>query len=246
VSARHARSRRCGRDLWRHPRQSEQVASAQSTSAERSEARENDVGRGATSRVASPLVMATPKREARCSNHRLARRGYSHVMPLPPASQGGSATRNDRRRRHRSLRLRCAPPSASSSFMHATASRLRALQFLAVHARASKLRSRLRALKFLAVHARASRLRALKFLAVHARASESGHLKRSFSRPPVASAQNCAQKTTRRVSLSTRGAFPCSVSCASRRLSPIPFLRWCARRIIQGPPRNLTSRRPRT
>jgi hypothetical protein len=227
VSARHARSRRCGRDLWRHPRQSEQVASAQSTSAERSEARENDVGRGATSRVASPLVMATPKREARCSNHRLARRGYSHVMPLPPASQGGSATRNDRRRRHRSLRLRCAPPSASSSFMHATASRLRAL-------------------KFLAVHARASRLRALKFLAVHARASESGHLKRSFSRPPVASAQNCAQKTTRRVSLSTRGAFPCSVSCASRRLSPIPFLRWCARRIIQGPPRNLTSRRPRT
>jgi len=48
------------------------------------------------------------------------------------------------------------------------------------------------------------------------------------------------------VSLSTRGAFPCSVSCASRRLSPIPFLRWCARRIIQGPPRNLTSRRPRT
>ena len=216
MSARHARSRRCRGDLWRHPRQSEQVAkqvaSAQSTSAERSEARENDVGRGATSRVASPLVMATPKREARCSNHRLARRGYSHVMPLPPASQGGSATRNDPRRRHRSLRLRCAPPSASYSFMHA----------------------------------RASRLRALKFLAVHARASESGHLKRSFSRPPVASAQNCAQKTTRRVSLSTRGAFPCSVSCASRRLSPIPFLRWCARRIIQGPPRNLTSRRPRT
>jgi hypothetical protein len=214
VSARHARSRRCGCDLWRHPRQSEQVASAQSTSAERSEARENDVGRGATSRVASPLVMATPKREARCSNHRLARRGYSHVMPLPPASQGGSATRNDPRRRHRSLRLRCAPPSASSSFMHARASKLRALKFLAVHARASKPR----ALKFLAVHARASKLRS----------------------------RLRALKTTRRVSLSTRGAFPCSVSCASRRLSPIPFLRWCARRIIQGPPRNLTSRRPRT
>ncbi|MFM1867587.1 MAG: hypothetical protein RL591_995 [Planctomycetota bacterium] len=207
MSAGSSYGRRCGGDLWRHPHQSEQVAKRSDTSAERSEAREDDVGRRATSRVASPLVMATPRGNARRSHLRLARRVYSHVTPLPPASQRGSATRNDRRGRHRSLRLRCAPPSASSSFIQHQSERERALQFRAVHTRASKLRSRLRALKLVAL------------------------------------------KTTRRVSLSTRGAFPCSVSCASRRMSPIPFLRSRASfhmRIIQGPPRNLTSRRPRT
>ena len=45
------------------------------------------------------------------------------------------------------------------------------------------------ALKQGAIPARASKLRALKHGAICAKASESGHLKRSFSRPPVAIAQ---------------------------------------------------------
>jgi hypothetical protein len=60
-----------------------------------------------------------------------------------------------------------------------------------IYAKASKLRSRLRALKQGAIPARASRLRALKLDAIRAKASESGHLKRSFSGPQVASVQYC-------------------------------------------------------
>ena len=92
-------------------------------SAERSEAREDDVGRRATSRVASPLVMAAHGRESRFSDLRWARCGDSHVKPLPPASQGGSATRHDQLLPHRLLRLRCAPPSTMSSEIHARASK---------------------------------------------------------------------------------------------------------------------------
>jgi hypothetical protein len=47
-----------------------------------------------------------------------------------------------------------------------------------IYAKASKLRSR---------------LRALKLDAIRAKASESGHLKRSFSGPQVASVQYCEQ-----------------------------------------------------
>jgi hypothetical protein len=111
------------------------------TSAERSEAREHDVGRRATFRVASPLVMAAHGRPSRWSNLRCARRGDSHVKPLPPASQGGSATRHTEQLLRSSLRLCFAPPSSVSH--------------LGI-ARASKLRSRLRALVFIAVAAAAA------------------------------------------------------------------------------------------
>ena len=59
-----------------------------STSAERSEAREDDFGSSATFRVASPLVMATRGRDARRVDVLLARRACLQVTPLPPASQG--------------------------------------------------------------------------------------------------------------------------------------------------------------
>ena len=64
-----------------------QIASC-NTSAERSEAREDGIGRNAASRVASPLVMATRGIEARFNNVRLARHACSRPKPLPPASQG--------------------------------------------------------------------------------------------------------------------------------------------------------------
>jgi hypothetical protein len=89
-----------------------QVASC-NTSAERSEAREDGGGRNSSSRVASPLVMATRGKEARFDDVRLAHCACSQRKPLPPASQGGSATRNDRRHRRQPLRLRPAPPSAT-------------------------------------------------------------------------------------------------------------------------------------
>ncbi len=141
------------------------------TSAERSEAREDDVGRSTTSRVASPLVMATHERQSRDNKLRWARRGDSHVKPLPPASQGGSATRYDHRRRRRLLRLRCAPPSSVSHLGIASAQQVASARCSFVRrcggslwcdpreseqvasaaksrlsTRASKLRSRLRAL----------------------------------------------------------------------------------------------------
>jgi cysteine synthase len=58
-----------------------------------------------------------------------------------------------------------------------------AATFGAIHATASKLRSRLRALRIVAVATAAA-----PSGFIHAKASESGHLKRSFSSPPVASA----------------------------------------------------------
>ena len=92
-----------------------------STSAEQSEAREDDFGRSSTFRVASPLVMATRDSYVRFSPLRAASRSCLRLQPLPPASQGGSATRTNNRRPRRLLRLRCAPPSA----MYAKASKLR-------------------------------------------------------------------------------------------------------------------------
>ena len=92
------------------------------TSAERSEAREDDVPRLLTCRVASPLVMATPDSCGGFNRVRVTRRGYCQVKPLPLAPQGGSATRNDQRRPRRLLRLRCAPPSAVFPVIHAKAS----------------------------------------------------------------------------------------------------------------------------
>ena len=89
------------------------------TSAERSEAREDDARRSCAFRVASPLVMATRRSCGEWTNFRLARRMCSQGTPLPPASQGGSATRHDRRLRNRLLRLRCAPPSETPSLTHA-------------------------------------------------------------------------------------------------------------------------------
>ena len=60
----------------------------------------------------------TPKR-ASCerSHSSMTRGGNVRVKPLPLASQGGSATRNDERLPRRPLRLRFAPPSARSREM---------------------------------------------------------------------------------------------------------------------------------
>jgi hypothetical protein len=101
------------------------------------------------------------------------------------------------------------------------------------HAKASKLRSRLRALVVLAVaaaaapsgvdHAKASKLRALSRNVTTARrdslaarlatASESGHLKRSFSSPPVASAQiTSAQVLPRIAGVITQRNPRCSIA----------------------------------
>ncbi len=179
-----------------------------STSAERSEAREDGVPRLVTCRVASPLVMALHGRDARRNHVPWSLRVCSCASPLPPASQGGSATRNEQRRLYSiaqaSLRSAFdeaihakASESGGRGVIHARASesggrgviRARASKSGGrgvIRARASKLRSRLR-----------SRLRALQIrisarrdsLAARlANASESGHLKRSFSSPPVASA----------------------------------------------------------
>ena len=91
-------------------------------SAERSEAREDDVPRLLMFRVASPLVMATCGRGARRNDVPWVLRLYSCLSPLPPAAQGGSATRNDQRRLRRLLRLRCAPPSETFDVIHTRAS----------------------------------------------------------------------------------------------------------------------------
>ena len=179
--------------------------------------------RRTTSRVASPSVMATHGRDARRNHVPWSLRVCSCASPLPPASQGGSATRNEQRRLYS-----IAQASLRSAFdeaIHAKASELRALQIRisarrdslaarlakasesggrgVIRARASKLRSRLRALVLVAVaaaaapsgviHARASESGGRGV--IHAKASESGHLKRSFSSPPVASAP---QKSRRR------------------------------------------------
>jgi hypothetical protein len=125
------------------------------TSAERSAAREDDAQLRGTSRVASPLVMATRGSCVAFNHVRLALRASSELKPLPPASQGGSATRYDTRLPRRLLWLRCAPPS----FKHPV---------VAVAAAAAL------------------------FGVANAKASESGHLKRSFGSPPVASAQECS------------------------------------------------------
>jgi len=118
---------------------SPQVASAQTTSralktsAERSEAREVDVPRLLTCRVASPLVMATRGKGARRHDvpwvpmfHgcRCSMGASCACVPLATTSccAGGSATRNDHQLRCPSLRLRCAPPSAASRAVHAKAS----------------------------------------------------------------------------------------------------------------------------
>jgi hypothetical protein len=63
--------------------------------------------------VASPLVMAMRRSCVGCNDGCLAYGACSRAEPLPPASQGGSATRYDRRCRRRLLRLRSAPPSAT-------------------------------------------------------------------------------------------------------------------------------------
>ena len=122
------------------------------TSAERSAAREDDAQLRGTSRVASPLVMATRGSCVAFNHVRLALRASSELKPLPPASQGGSATRYDTRLPRRLLWLRCAPPSLKHPVVAVAAA-------------------------------------AALFGVANAKASESGHLKRSFSSPPVASAQ---------------------------------------------------------
>jgi hypothetical protein len=101
------------------------------------------------------------------------------------------ASAQDSRGRHCGGDLSRDPRQSEQVFSAQTTSR--ALRILAVaaaaatfrmiHARASKLRSRLRALRILAVAAAAA-----TFRVIHARASEGGHLKQSFSGPPVASA----------------------------------------------------------
>ncbi|MFM1866650.1 MAG: hypothetical protein RL591_58 [Planctomycetota bacterium] len=118
------------------------------TSAERSEAREDDVPRLVTCRVASPLVMVRHGRDAGRNEVPWSLCVCSCVSPLPSASQKGSATRNDQRRLHS-----IAQASLRSAFD----------EVINAKARESGL--------------------------IHAKASESGHLKRSFSSPPVASAQ---------------------------------------------------------
>jgi hypothetical protein len=111
----------------------------------------------------------------------LCARGSSHYLCFA----GGSATRYDQRLPRRLLKLRCAPPSTASSVKRqASNAHTKASN---AHAKASKLRSRLRALKDVAVAAAAA-----TFGVDHAKASESGHLKRSFSSPPVASAYSSA------------------------------------------------------
>jgi hypothetical protein len=111
------------------------------TSAERSEAREDGTRRHGAFRVASPLVMATRGADARRNDVLWALRVCPYLKPLPPASQGGSATRHTEQLLRSSLRLCFAPPSSVSH--------------LGI-ARASKLRSRLRALVFIAVAAAAA------------------------------------------------------------------------------------------
>ena len=160
--------------------------------------------------------MATRGSFAEFNNLRLTHRGYFQLMPLPLASQRGSATRNNRRRPRRMLRLRCAPPSASSNAIHAKASKSGHLKrsfssppvasAAGRHARQSEQKRRTRQSRPAAscerrrtscTPKRAKAADAAKpphrqFRApqdiMHTKASKSGHLKRSFSSPPVASA----------------------------------------------------------
>jgi hypothetical protein len=118
AAARSLGGRRCGGSLWCHPRQSERS----NTSAERSEAREGDAQFRQTLRVASPLVMATRVCRGSPTNFCSKRHLCLRLKPLPPASQGGSATRNDPRFPPHLLRLRCAPPSSTPKAFHARAS----------------------------------------------------------------------------------------------------------------------------
>jgi len=167
--------------------------------------------------------MATHGRDARRNHVPWSLRVCSCVSPLPSAPQKASATRNDQRRLHSiaqaSLRSAFdeanhakASESGGRGVIRARASklrsRLRALVLVAVaaaaapsgviHAKASESGGRG------VIRARASKLRALQtrisarrdsLAARLAKASESGHLKRSFSSPPVASAP---QKSRRR------------------------------------------------
>jgi hypothetical protein len=115
----HGRGKRLReeRGCWRDAHQSE----CSVTSAERSEAREGGVGRSATFRVASPLVMATRRSCGERIGVQCVLAGYATTSCFA----GGSATRNDLRHQHRLLRLRSAPPSATSGTNHAKASKLR-------------------------------------------------------------------------------------------------------------------------
>jgi hypothetical protein len=146
------------------------------TSAERSAAREDDAQLRGTSRVASPLVMATRGSCVAFNHVQLALRASSELKPLPPASQGGSATRYNTRIPRRLLWLRCAPPSSKHPVVAVAAA-----------AAPSGVAS--------------------------TKASESGHLKRSFSSPPVASAQT-------RPHLGPRGFTPRGAGESERERAP--------------------------
>jgi hypothetical protein len=71
--------------------------------------------------VASPLVMAMHGSCVECNDVRLTHRGFCRSTHYLLLRRGGSATRLDKRRPHRPLRLRCAPPSATSGAIHARA-----------------------------------------------------------------------------------------------------------------------------
>jgi len=183
------------------------------TSAERSAAREDDVGPSATFRVASPLVMATRGRKVRFSR---AHSGAFCVLEsytttlLLRRTVVPHETMSDARINclgFAALRLRQRPtasPLVASA--HCSCGRRcggslwresRESEQVAkrvVHAKASEseasrersnTRSRLRALKHDLISARGDSLAARL-----TKASERGHLKRSFSSPLVASAQN--------------------------------------------------------
>ena len=141
--------------------------------------------RRTTSRVASPSVMATHGRDARRNHVPWSLRVCSCASPLPPASQGGSATRNEQRRLYSIAQASLR--SAFDEVIRAKASESGGRGV--IHARASKLRSRLRALVLVAVAAAAA-----PSGVIHAKASESGG-RGEAAPPPVASAP---QKSRRR------------------------------------------------
>ena len=129
--------------------------------------------------------MALHGRDARRNHVPWSLRVCSCASPLPPASQGGSATRNEQRRLYS-----IAQASLRSAFDEAI--RAKASESGGrgiIHARASKLRSRLRALVLVAVAAAAA-----PSGVIHAKASESGG-RGEAAPPPVASAP---QKSRRR------------------------------------------------
>ncbi len=129
--------------------------------------------------------MALHGRDARRNHVPWSLRVCSCASPQPPSSQGGSATRNEQRRLYSIAQASLR--SAFDEVIRAKASEGGGRGV--IHARASKLRSRLRALKP-PISAPEDSLRGAPM-----KASESGHLKRSFSSPPVASAP---QKSRRR------------------------------------------------